>query len=249
MNDRSLVEPYGPGPSPGAPPAARNAEERKRRWTNRWNNLRSVFAAFRLAKHPDEVKYVFMMGNAQDDIAEGERSRAQIRDPFRDPALEAMWQARFCPRTFDLEPLMALPAETLGGAYARHMRALGLRPDFYEDVAPRHRMHYLRLRLRQTHDVWHLLTGFGTDEFGEVGLQGFYFAQFTNGQSVIIGAGAMLKSLLRARFGDLERHVEAFCVGYCNGKGAESLLAVNWEQLWHVKLDELRRRYRIAQPA
>src|SRR4051812_23035739 len=137
VNNRSLVQPYGPAPSPGAPPAARDADARNRRWANRWNNLRSVFAAFQLAKRPDEVKYVFMMGNAQDDIAEGERSSAQIRDPFRSPELEAMWQARFCPRSFDLEPLMALPADTLGGAYARHMRALGLRPDFYEDVAAR----------------------------------------------------------------------------------------------------------------
>ena len=128
------------------------------------------------------------------------------------------------------------------------MKANGLRPDFYEEVAPRHRLHYLRLRMRQTHDIWHALSGFGTDEFGEVGLQGFYFAQFTNGQSALIGAGAMLKSLLRGRFGDLEKHIDAFCEGYCNGKRAESLLAVEWESLWTEDLEALRRRYRIELP-
>jgi ubiquinone biosynthesis protein COQ4 len=230
------------------PASTDDAQERKRRRRNRWHNLRSIFAAFRLAQHPGAVKYVFMMGDAQDEIAEGERARGRMRDPFACPQLEAMWQARFCPPRYDLERLQELPPDTLGGAYARHMQAHGLRPDFYDDVAPRHRTHYLRGRLRQTHDIWHLLTGFGTDEVGEVGLQGFYFAQYTNGQSALIGAGAMLRSLLRARLRDLERHVEAFCVGYCNGKAAESLLAVKWEETWSEKLDELRRRYRIAQP-
>jgi len=93
--------------------------------------------------------------------------------------------------------------------------------------------------------VWHVVAGCGTDEFGEVGLQGFYFAQFTNGQSALIGAGAMLKSLLRGRFGDLEKHVDAFCQGYCAGKRAESLLAVKWEELWEESLGSVRKRYRI----
>jgi ubiquinone biosynthesis protein Coq4 len=93
-----------------------------------------------------------------------------------------------------------------------------------------------------------MLTGFGTDEFGEVGLQGFYFAQFTNGQSALIGAGAMLKSLLRGRFGDLEKHVDAFCEGYVAGKRAESLLEVKWEELWGERLDDVRKRYRIEPP-
>lgn len=227
---------------------AQDLEEQRRQQQNRRNNLRSLYATYRLAKRPDEVKYVFMMGDAQDNIAEGERAAGKIADPFACPALEAMWRQRFCPERYDVQEMLRLPADSLGGVYARHMRTHGLRPDFYEEQTPRHRMHFLRMRLRQTHDVWHVVTGFGTDEFGEVGLQGFYFAQFTNGQSALIGAGAMLKSLLRGRFGDMEKHVDAFCQGYCAGKRAESLLAVKWEELWDEKLDTVRQRYRIEPP-
>jgi ubiquinone biosynthesis protein Coq4/drug/metabolite transporter (DMT)-like permease len=224
------------------------ADERRRRRENLRNNLRSLYATFRLAKRPNEVRYVFMIGDAQDEIAEGERMLGNITDPFASPGLESMWQGRFCPERYDIEDLLRLPAESLGGVYGRHMKAHGLRPDFYEEQEPRHRMNYLRMRLRQTHDVWHVVTGFGTDQFGEVGLQGFYFAQFTNGQSTLIGAGAMLKSVLRGRFGDLEKHVEAFCQGYCAGKRAESLLEVRWEELWNESVESLRRRYRIEPP-
>jgi ubiquinone biosynthesis protein Coq4/drug/metabolite transporter (DMT)-like permease len=223
-------------------------EEERRKGEMRKNSLRSLYATFMLARRPDQVKYVFMMGDAQDEIAESERLRGKIADPFRSAALEGMWQGHYRAPRYEVDDLLRLPADTLGGAYSRHMRANGLRPDFYEDVAPRHRLHYLRLRMRQTHDIWHVLAGFGTDEFGEVGLQGFYFAQFTNGQSALIGAGAMLKSVLRGRFDDLEKHVDAFCEGYVNGKRAESLLAVEWEELWGENIESLRRRFRIELP-
>jgi S-adenosylmethionine uptake transporter len=221
-------------------------QQRKRE--DRKNNLRALYATFMLGRRPDQVKYVFMMGDAQDNIAEGARVRGEIADPYASSELESMWQKRFYAPRYDIDRLLQLPPDSLGGAYARHMKAHGLRPDFYEDAAPRHRMHYLRMRLRQTHDIWHILSGFGTDEFGEVGLQGFYFAQFTNGQSALIAAAALLKSVLRGRFGDLEKHVDAFCEGYCNGKRAERLLGVEWEEFWTEPVESLRRRYRIAEP-
>jgi ubiquinone biosynthesis protein Coq4 len=250
---RSLFSPaIGAGAVPESvqPDAAQAAEQaaRLRKREDRRNNLRSIYAAFMLGRRPDQVKYVFMMGDSQDNIAEGARARREISDPFANAALEALWQRRYCAPRYEVDDLLRLPAGTLGGAYARHMKASGLRPDFFEDVPPRHRMHFLRLRLRQTHDIWHVLAGFGTDEFGEVGLQGFYFAQFTNGQSALILASAVLKSVLRGRFGDLELHLDAFCEGYRNGKQATSLLAVEWEQMWDRDLASLRRELRVEAP-
>jgi ubiquinone biosynthesis protein Coq4 len=210
-------------------------------------NLKTLYATLMLGRRPDDVRYVFMVGDSQDNIAEAARGSGEIRDPFAsDGELERMWQERYCPERYDVEEMLGLPEATLGGRYARHMKSLGLRPDFYDDVAARHKLHYLRLRVRQTHDVWHVMTGYDTGHFGEVGLQGFYLGQFTNGQSVIIGAGAMLKHLVLGRFGALERCVESFCEGYSNGRRARSLLAVKWEQLWEQPVDALRDRYGIA---
>jgi ubiquinone biosynthesis protein Coq4 len=222
--------------------------ERQRRRYYRKNNLRSLYAAFRLARDPQATKFVFMIGDSQDNIAESERRLGKLTDPFASSALEAMWNARFRAKPYKIEELAKLPADTLGGAYARHMKANGLRQDYYQDMPPRHRMQYLRLRMRQTHDIWHVLTGFGADEFDEVGIQGFYAGQYTSSMAAIIAAGAFLKSVLRGRFGELEKHVDAFCEGYCAGKRAESLLAVRWEELWGENLESLRRRYRIELP-
>lgn len=217
-----------------------------RTYTDLRDNLGSLYAMIMLARRPNHVRYVFMMGDHQDNIAESARTRGDMRDPFCSVGLERMWQERYCPARYDVGELLRLDESSLGGAYARHMTSRGLRPDFYDDVAPRHKMHYLRLRVRQTHDIWHVLAGFDTDEFGEVGLQGFYFGQFTNGQSALILASAILKSIVRGRFGDLERHIAAFCEGYANARRSSSLLDVHWEQLWETPLEELRRRYGIV---
>jgi ubiquinone biosynthesis protein COQ4 len=215
----------------------------------RWDNLRSLYAAIKLARNPGATKYVFMIGDAQDNITESERAAGRFPDPFRaNPALEQLWQARFRAARYDLDQLEKLPAHTLGGAYARHMKAAGLRPDYYQEAMPRTRMQFLRQRMRQTHDIWHVLTGLGTDEFDEVCIQGFYAGQYTSSMAAIIGAGAFLKSIARGRFSELQRHVDAFCEGYCSGKRAEPLLAVKWEDLWGETVDSLRRRYCIDLP-
>jgi len=187
-----------------------------------------------------------MIGNAQDELAESARAVGGMSDPFCDPALEDMWRTRYCPARYDLDELLELPPETLGGAYARHMRARGLRPDFYDEVEPRHRLHYLRLRLRQTHDVWHVLTGYDTDPVGELGLQGFYFSQVTNGQSILIFAGGLIRCLLTGSYRLLEDYVRVFAEGYRNGQQAHTLLAVRWEELWREPLIDLRQRFGVA---
>lgn len=211
-------------------------------------NLASLYALFRLTRDPDATRYVFMIGDAQDTLAEDARLRGEMCDPFQDPSLEALWQERYAPPHYDIEGLLQLDPATLGGAYARHMRARGLRPDYYAPEAFRHKLHFLRLRVHQTHDIWHMLTGFGTDPAGEVGLQAFNFAQFTNGQTALILAGAILKSVLERRYGELDRFVGAFCAGFRNGRRARPLLGVKWEGLWHERVDELRRRY-LIEPA
>lgn len=226
-----------------------NIDKQRRRYYLKMN-LRSLYACFRLGRDPyGGLRFVFMMGDSQDNIAESERQVGRIPDPYRgNAALEALWQTRFRAAAYDIDELAKLPADTLGGAYGRHMKANGLRADFYDDVAARHRMHYLRLRIRQTHDIWHVLTGLGTDEFDEVALQAFYSGQFPNSTGAIIAVAAFLKSILRGRFDELNRHMEAFAEGYCAGKRSGSLIAVKWEEMWLEKIETLRQRFGIELP-
>ena len=219
-------------------------KQRKRYYLK--NNLRSVYAVYRLAKNPKGIQYFIMMGDAQDNIGESERRLGRFADPFKSAALEQMWQSGFdATGSYDLEALGKLPPDTLGGALARHMKAAGLGQDFYQHSQPRNRMQFLRLRMRQTHDIWHVLTGTNTDPFDEVAIQGFVAGQYTSATSAILAAAVFLKAIFRGRYDELQAYVDGFCQGYMAGKRAESLLAVRWEELWHEKVETLRKRYRI----
>ena len=50
-------------------------------------------------------------------------------------------------------------------------------------------------RMRQTHDLWHVVTNAETDPAGEVALQAFYFTQVWAPGSGILAALGMLKTL------------------------------------------------------
>jgi len=222
-------------------------KQRKRYYLK--NNLLSVYALVRLLRNPKGIQYFIAMGTAHDNIGESDRRLGRFTDPFESEGLEQMWQSRFdATGRYDLDALARMPPETLGGAFARRMKAEGLDQDYYEHAKPRNRMQFLRLRMRQTHDIWHALTGLGTDEFGEIAIQGFVAGQYTSTTAAITDAGVFLRSVFRCRLDDLEKYIDAFCEGYMAGKRAESLLDVKWEALWAESLESLRQRYRIELP-
>ena len=74
----------------------------------------------------------------------------------------------------DLETLAQLPADTLGGAYARHIRSNGLDPEKF--ITPRDR-HWVQKRSAYGHDIGHVIVGFDSTPIGEFGLAAFCWVQ------------------------------------------------------------------------
>src|SRR3989344_4649119 len=113
----------------------------------------------------------------------------KISERIPDSALEAeMQKIAIHPRagkafaeqpllTVDIPALLRLPEGTLGRAYAELMTTRGLSPDFYPPIPIVSKAKYYRLHLYQTHDLWHVVTGFQANPAGELGLQAFYYAQ------------------------------------------------------------------------
>jgi ubiquinone biosynthesis protein COQ4 len=145
----------------------------------------------------------------------------------------------------DFARLRALPAHTLGGAYVRMLDLQGLDPDIFQPppgLAPE--LAYVAQRARQTHDLWHLLTGLSTEVPGEVALQAFTFAQLGHRFSLFIVVFGLLIFGLRypRMFGSSLRL-------YRLGQNAPFLLAMKWEALWEQPLAEVRTRCGLGQAA
>lgn len=148
--------------------------------------------------------------------------------------------------TVDFDQLRALPATTLGGAYARHLDDNGITAD-YQAAATRHvddpDMAYLMRRFRQTHDVWHALLGLGIAGHEEVVIHAFSWGQLRLPVSaLVVGFGALKHIVLERRWGALRHGLrEAYEVG----RDAAPLLEVVWEDQWEVPIAQVRERFGV----
>lgn len=165
------------------------------------------------------------------------------------PAGQAMLAERpqIVPDQVDYDALRRLPAETLGGAYVRHLDGNGLGPDLFAkpNRFVRHPdADYLLKRYRQSHDVWHALTGLGVAPHEEVILHAFTAAQLQLPYSwLIVSLGGFKHLVGEGRWHDL---VFGLARAYGAGRRAAWLLDVRWEDLWELPIGEVRRRYDIA---
>src|SRR5258706_2970705 len=142
----------------------------------RWG--RALRALARVLTNPEETDQVLVFSSYINGGASEQRLRFFLDDP-RGQRLYAERRA-LDSHTIDLDTLVKLPEGTLGHAYATFMKLHGLTPDVFDGTPtevsdPRHA--YIIQRLRQSHDLWHVVTNCQTDPAGEIALQAFTYAQ------------------------------------------------------------------------
>ncbi|MEM9192861.1 MAG: Coq4 family protein [Myxococcota bacterium] len=141
-----------------------------------------------------------------------------------------------------VEQLRRLPEGTLGAAYVEYLDREGLDPDVFQPTPalpeiPR----YISQRVRQSHDLWHVLTGYRTDVPGELALQAFSYAQLGTPASAIVAASGGV------RWGVRKPVIFAMIrEGLAMGKQAAFLAPVRWELRWDRPLDAVRREFDIT---
>lgn len=155
------------------------------------------------------------------------------------PDIGPLIQERYLGPTPDIEALIKLPENSLGYIYASEMKEANFDPEFYRKVKVENDDSYVTLRLRQTHDIWHKVTGFGVDTAEELGLQAFTLAQTRIPLSVALIAGGMLNTLLKQP-DNLPEVMNSINLGYNMGLEAKPFLAQKWEENWEKSLSEWR---------
>jgi ubiquinone biosynthesis protein Coq4 len=162
------------------------------------------------------------------------------RDPRTEPALR---QRRPC-AAIDLEALGRMPQGSLGRVFAEHCQARALNPNLVY-IEPGTEVDWMLHHLFGTHDIWHVVTGWGNDELGEYGLGGFYSAQLHGATFFgFLFSLVALSTVLRRR--SFKEFMDAIVAGYEAGKRAEPLFGVAWPELWELPIAEVRARFGIT---
>ena len=184
-----------------------------------------------------------------EEISSVGRMDALLSDMARTPEGRAILNERpvITTRTVDYPALLALPADTLGHCYAAHLRDCGLDPDALSTKVTRGRSeesNYLLERVRQTHDIWHALVGFGTEGYEEVILHAFQWPQLRMPYSALVVSFGTVKHLAAERRWRLLRYALRDAVAA--GRAASPLLPFYWERHWEEPISDVRRRLNVT---
>lgn len=154
----------------------------------------------------------------------------------------------------DRERLKMLPEGTLGREYFKFMDSEGLTADGLVEASEEAPRRYDRQgaekifgdRMRDSHDLWHVTTGYGRDGLGELSQLALYYAQTKNrGIGFIVLMGAY-KSAKEAPGLGIWKAVRE---GYRLGKKASWLPAADWENLLEKPLTEVRALLGMGEPS
>jgi ubiquinone biosynthesis protein COQ4 len=231
-------------------PAARQALTRRRSF--RRQPLRALKALRRLMYDKEDTAAVFelmraLAGNTVPNgygrllkTSEGGRM-AYERQEFAELLSDKAWLAQFGPGT-------------VGAAYRDFIAPRGLSAEGLADESRKvedtqidaaHPFAWYGRRIRDVHDVWHVLTGYGTDALGEACLVGFSYMQTKSLGFAVIARAA--QSRMRAARTKLP-YAAAVQEGFRHGNRAAWLPAVDYPALFGEPLESARSRLGIRRP-
>jgi ubiquinone biosynthesis protein COQ4 len=206
------------------------------RFREAWQGIRA------LMQDPDDTAQVFKVIRALSGNA-GERQFQKFLASEHGPTILAENRS-LVDRLSDREYLASLPDGSLGRIYAdfterEQISPQGLIeasesvPDDGPPLSPDRVL--FGLRMRDSHDLWHIVTGYGRDLLGEASLLAFTYRQTTNRGIGFIVLVAYLKADR-----EFPEHRTMIRDGYHRAKRASWLPGADWETLLERPLDEVR---------
>ena len=151
----------------------------------------------------------------------------------------------------DRDALRKLPEGSVGRAYLAFVESEGISADgiLAADAEGRtgkeglpEDLVYLHQRMRDTHDLWHAITGYRGDVLGEAALLGFTLAQSWNaGIALIVGVGFVKAA------GSKEAR-KLIVEGYRRGRSARWFPEQEWETMLGAPLEDVRAELRVGPP-
>jgi len=208
------------------------------------NPLRFLRALWRSLRDPSDTDEVAILqtGLLRMRIARRfVRPDAIVSALARDPRTAERLRALVPCQPIDLAALALLPPGTLGRAVADHLVPRGINPNLASiptDGDENRVLHHLY----GTHDVWHVVTGFGNDVSGEMGLGAFYAAQLGAPAFLALLHAMLLMNAVFFRPEELADRMAAFASGWAAGGRAEPLFGVDWTALWDQPIADVRVR-------
>jgi ubiquinone biosynthesis protein COQ4 len=204
-----------------------------------------------LLRNPDDTKRVF---DVIDALAgrNGERQFERFRATPSGARILAEKRDLLATLS-DRERLLAMPAGSLGRTYAEFMGREQISPEGLvaasmeggrgPDLTLPAERRLMGARMRDQHDLWHVVTGYGRDLVGEAAVLAFTYAQTRNrGIGLIVAVAYWRGGKAASWFRPLIREA------WRRGRRAAWLPATDWEAMLPRPLHEVREELGLGEP-
>ncbi len=142
----------------------------------------------------------------------------------------------------DLSALERLPEGTLGREFARYFRDNKISP-FKTTLELKNDIDYIGKRYRETHDVLHLLTGYGTDVVGEMELQAYALGNLGIQTAKLILVFGTFEQIKERQPGvGMSEYLRRLKAAYQRGRASRLFLDVWYEHHWETPVATLSAR-------
>jgi ubiquinone biosynthesis protein COQ4 len=142
----------------------------------------------------------------------------------------------------DLGALERLPEGTLGREFARYFRDNKISP-FETTFEIKNDIDFIGKRYRETHDLLHVLTGYGTDVVGEMELQAYVLGILGIRTAVLILLFGMVEQLKGGKPGvGLPAYLRRVRAAYQRGRASQQFLDFWFEHHWETPVATLSAR-------
>ena len=192
-----------------------------------------------LCSNPNDLDHAFDLLNAtySTDVAQAARDRLKA-----DPSIQALVKDQYWGHWPTAKELVDLPAGSLGHVYGLFLTSQGLSelpaPELSKEMASDDA--YLQLRIRYTHDLWHVIAGLPITMAGEAAANGLTTEQLRWPGSALLIAADLVHRVSDANEVTAVDVGVAIAYGLNLGATAQPLLAQRWEEGWETPLQTWR---------
>ncbi len=145
-------------------------------------------------------------------------------------------------KVLDLAALERLPEGTLGHEFARYYRDNKISP-FETTLELKSDIDYIGKRYRETHDLLHVLTGYATDQLGEMELQAYALGNLGIRTAAFILLLSSFQLFKVPQFGvGRSEYLRKLWAAYRRGRASPQFLDFWFEENWETPVATLRAR-------
>lgn len=211
--------------------------------------LVALRAVRKLFRNPKDTALVFEVIRALSGNSLSRTARRFARTPEGARILSE--QRSLLTTLLDRDALAAMPEGSLGRVYLAFCIKEGITADGLVEASTvdhpaqqrvDERTALVGMRIRDMHDLWHVVTGYQTDLLGEASLLAFSVPQIRNPGVAFIVAAAMLASGRKGAQG--RRTIGA---AFVRGLRAQWLVIADWEQLLRSPLEDVRQQLGLGE--